>query len=376
MICPEAGAQARSLLMQGAFVARLPALAGAFALVAALFFISAAGVYAAPLQPEMVAGSIPHVADDAALGGAYLAAAQNTLPLASPAGVGQKQQKTSALERMLGLESGAAESDVLDLTMPMPPHEVLQGTQVLPPPQPTDDSRDQAPPAARTSGELALQKRGIVPVELRPGHPFVISAPFGATLISINVKDGESVEEGAVLAQFDTAQSMREMEEARLAMEEAVARVQNAQNAPEREQVASREHLGRMADLLREAEERLEKTALVSPAQGRVIEIRAKAGQTLRRGDTVMELARPDDLEAVSTIPSSWVAHLKPGHIVWVFIEETGKSYEAEFVRFGGKVNAVTRTIRAYARLRGELAALLPGMSGRANFFPQAGNRP
>jgi multidrug efflux pump subunit AcrA (membrane-fusion protein) len=72
----------------------------------------------------------------------------------------------------------------------------------------------------------------------------------------------------------------------------------------------------------------------------------------------------------ISQVPSAWVSRLRPGNIIWVYVEETGKSYEAEFVRFGGRVNPSVRSIRAYSRFVNTPAELLPGMGGRANFFP------
>jgi multidrug efflux pump subunit AcrA (membrane-fusion protein) len=107
-----------------------------------------------------------------------------------------------------------------------------------------------------------------------------------------------------------------------------------------------------------------------APFAGRVTEIRARAGQHLRRGEVVMELAEHGDFEVISQVPSAWMSRLQPGNIIWVFVEEMGRSYEAECTRFGGRVNAATRSIRAYARFVDAPVELLPGMGGRADFFP------
>lgn len=307
-------------------------------------------------------------------------------------GDGKKGSNASALQKMLGLESLPTDGLPLDMTLPipaMPPVRVQIGgdgkaggqedggarpSAVSPAPSPGVSSGDDgAPPAAQTSRELEMQKRGIVAARLLPANLIVLSSPVGANIAAIKVKDGESVSAGQVLAEMDVAYLDREKEDIRQAMAAAVERVQNSQAASEREKQAAQDALAQAAERLREVDERVAASVVKAPVDGRIIEIRAKTGQMLKRGDCIMEMAKPGDFEVVSTIPSTWVPRLQPGHIIWVFIEESNKSYEAQFVRFGGKVNAVTRTIRAYSTLRKEHPELLPGMSGRADFFPRSG---
>lgn len=229
------------------------------------------------------------------------------------------------------------------------------------------ERRQAVPPDLK---ELELQQRGIVRVEVRPAKPYLLSLPFPGTLLSLEARDGELVVKDQVLAVLDKQNAERELEEARLAMKSALERVQSLQGRGLGAQEGAREQLARSADKLRDAEERLAMTTLRAPFDGRVAEIKARAGQHLRRGEAVMELTEQGDLEIISQVPSGWVSRLRPGNLIWVYVEETGKSYEAEFVRFGGKVSPSVHSIRAYARFVSTPAELLPGMSGRADFFP------
>ena len=221
--------------------------------------------------------------------------------------------------------------------------------------------------------EQEMQRRGIARVEVRPSRPYMLSLPFTGALALVAVRDGEVVEKDQVLAVLDKQAAQRELEEARQAMTGALERVQSVREYAPMEQENAREALARHADILRDAEERLAMTSMKAPFAGRVTEVRAKAGQHLKRGEAVLELAEEGDLEIISQVPSAWVSRLQPGAVIWVYVEETGKSYEAEFVRFGGKVNASVRSIRAYARFLNTPAELLPGMGGRADFFPRTG---
>lgn len=260
------------------------------------------------------------------------------------------------LESLLGSDA-SPDASPLPSPLPSPPPPVS-----LPP----------APPVRNTEArEREMLRRGIVPVELRPAKPMLLSAPFPGVLASVRVHDGEAVSKDDVIAVFDVAAAEKGIEDARAALSTAIAAVQHAGDAPEREREKAREALARNADRLAEAEDKLVRSTLTAPFDGRVTEVRAKAGQHLRRGDVVAELAGAGDLEIVCTVPSLWINRLRPGHIIWVYVEERDKSYEAEFVRFGGKVDAATKSIRAYSRFLAAPDELLPGMSGRADFFPR-----
>lgn len=229
-----------------------------------------------------------------------------------------------------------------------------------------------APPPPRDTGAEML-RRGIVPVELKPSRPRVLSAPFSALLEQILVRDGEEVKKGQEVARFDAVSLAEEIEDKRRDMADFVERVQNAAGASAREREYAREELARKADSLREAQNRLEQAALLAPVDGRVVEVQAKAGQFLKRGEAVLELAELGDTEIVASVPSTWISRLEPGSLIWVYVDERGRSYEAEIVRFGGRVDGASRRIRVYAKFRQAEPELLPGMGGRADFFPKTG---
>lgn len=238
----------------------------------------------------------------------------------------------------------------------------------------TPETPPKQPPPSQPPRERDLLRRGIVRAEIRPGRPMLLSAPFPAILAAVLVHDGELVAQGQNVARFDAQAAEKAVEEARKVLAEAIERVQNAREVSLREREGAEEDLARSADKLREAEERVALSTLTAPFSGRVTEVRAWAGQHLKRGEVVLELAEEGDLEIICTVPSLWINRLAPGHIIWVYVEESAKSYEAEFVRFGGKVDPSTKSIRAYSRFVQPPEELLPGMSGRADFFPRRGS--
>lgn len=252
--------------------------------------------------------------------------------------------------------------DPLEETQPGP------GLPALPP------SRPPASPTRPPADAKELERRGIVRAEIRPGRPYLLSVPYPGLLISVAVHDGERVEQGATVGVLDKVDLEREVAEAKRVLAETLDAVQEQAVAGQKRRADLEERLAANADKVHRAEERLAESTLRAPFNGRVTEIRARAGQHLKRGDVVAELAEDGDLEIICTVPSLWVSSLKPGHLIWVYVEESGRSYEAEFVRFGGRVDPVNKTIRTYSRFRAAPEELLPGMSGRADFFPKPAN--
>ena len=88
--------------------------------------------------------------------------------------------------------------------------------------------------------------------------------------------------------------------------------------------------------------------------------------QFVSEGQPLLEILDPSELELEFIVPSRWLPWFVPGHAFSVHIDETQKAYPARLVRLSGKVDAVTQSIKAYARFETPDADLLPGMSGEA----------
>lgn len=264
-------------------------------------------------------------------------------------------------------------------TLPLLPHSG-NSTRHLP----LDSAWTQATPKPSASATefsesqwQAMQRRGIVRVELKPARPRLLTAPFSGLLSEILVRDGEIVEKDRQVAIFESDDLEKKLQNARDDLNAALQRLQNTTASPgrawEQDRDRAGQELARRADAVKEAEDRIGGARLKAPVAGRVVEVFVKAGQQVRRGDPIVELAEPGDMEIVCSVPSAWVARLKEGHVIWVYVNETAKSYEAEFKRFAGRVNSADKSIKAYALFKKDAPELLPGMSGRADFFPAAG---
>jgi len=75
-----------------------------------------------------------------------------------------------------------------------------------------------------------------------------------------------------------------------------------------------------------------------------------------------------EPLQAEFLVPSIWLRWLNVGTPLSVYIEESGKRYDAQIMRVSGEVDPVSQSVQVAAEVSKYHEELLPGMSGRATF--------
>jgi multidrug resistance efflux pump len=272
---------------------------------------------------------------------------QSDKTTAPPARRRDETRETPPLERESSLKNGAR------------PAEKTQTTDVA-----RTDGKD---------GETVemIARQNIVRAEVKPVNLMVLSAPHDGVIAAVSVRDGDSVDEGQRMVSFDTRAEEQSRTLADALAADAFNRLGTLPEGPSRERDELAAEYLRHSTQVRVHEHKLARSAINASFAGTVTEVYAKAGEHVKEGAPIVEIAESGSLEIVCRVPSAWVRWLKPGHIVWMYVEETAKSYEAVLVRLGGKVDANSKTLRAYARFSTPPTDLLPGMSGSASIRPQ-----
>ncbi len=86
--------------------------------------------------------------------------------------------------------------------------------------------------------------------------------------------------------------------------------------------------------------------------------------QVVQPGQPLLEILDDTSLELEFIAPSSWLSWVAPGQAFEVRIDETGKTYAAQFTRIGARVDPVSQTVKIAGRITGQHAELMAGMSG------------
>ncbi len=208
-------------------------------------------------------------------------------------------------------------------------------------------------PSVRVSEvrELDVGEPILVGGELRARSDIVLPATLEGELTWV-AEEGTRVSAGSVVARIDDRQlRLQRREEVLMAeratinldyLREEVARLEALQQS----NLASRTQLAEMVsrrdtaanDLavanarIARTDEQLARTEITSPVEAIVVERRIATGEYARRGDGVLRVVDPGDLEVLITIPVTWLGRVAPDTLVDV---------EAGGFRFGARIRAL-----------------------------------
>ncbi|MCB1418971.1 MAG: efflux RND transporter periplasmic adaptor subunit [Notoacmeibacter sp.] len=109
-----------------------------------------------------------------------------------------------------------------------------------------------------------------------------------------------------------------------------------------------------------------------APFDGRVVETGVDAHEMPQPGKPLMIIVDDSNLEIDLVAPSNWLGWLRNGAGFAFTLDETGQTRQAIVTAIGAEVDAVSQTIRLTGEFAGHDTAILPGMSGTADFSATA----
>ncbi|SHN61439.1 efflux RND transporter periplasmic adaptor subunit [Desulfovibrio litoralis] len=217
-------------------------------------------------------------------------------------------------------------------------------------------------------------------VQVKSLNHTVISSLMAGQLLEVNVLDGESFEKGQQLASLDCSLPKAQLKRAtatlnkHAALYETTQKLQRLKSRSPLEMEIARAEKNQAEAELEMAKQMIKRCNVNAPFSGRVAERMVQPNQFVNEGQPMFTLVDPNSLELEFIAPSIWLPWFKPGYKFIVHIDETNKDYQAELVRLGGTVDAVSQSIKAYARFTEAHSELLPGMSGGAIINSLDGN--
>jgi membrane fusion protein, multidrug efflux system len=215
-------------------------------------------------------------------------------------------------------------------------------------------------------------------VQVVPETTATIGAPMAGRLVQFPLRDGDRFTQGQVLARFFCAEKESALAHAKAVLEgrrqvfDSKLKLHNLGTSSEVEyKVAEADSVQATADVTA-AQVEMDNCIVTAPFAGRVAAVFTHNFNFVGIGAPLLEILSDKNLELELILPSQWLTWLAPGTAFQVAIDETGKTYSARLTRLSGKVDAVSRSIKAYGRVDDSDGTLLPGMSGQARFSPPA----
>ncbi len=212
-----------------------------------------------------------------------------------------------------------------------------------------------------------------VRVLLIPDGETTLSSPVTAKIKMLYATIGASVAGGQALVSFECDESV-----ARLAManaelagaveaHEAKIRMQGLEQASDVEVALAASAAAKARGQVALQKAQVGQCTVVAPWAGRVSKVHVRNYMSVTPGQPMLDLVKSGPLRLKMNVPSRLISKIKPGTVIDIVIDETGKSYEARMQSLNSRVDPVSQTIEieaAITKLHGEL---LPGMSGVAN---------
>jgi RND family efflux transporter MFP subunit len=229
-------------------------------------------------------------------------------------------------------------------------------------------------PATKLEASV-LQATGTV----RSKQEATLSAQSSGTLVKVNVKVGDRVKKGQVLAQLDTSNVRIAVEQARAAKAAADASLDGATTEVERARTLAqggslpragldKAEVGfrqaqagaaQAAAALKNAEELLRDTSILAPFDGVITARNKNVGDfvAMTPPTAIFGLVDVDGLEVRVLVPEAVVDRVKVGSVVKGTLNPSGASFEAKVANLGAVVDPQSRTVEV-------LADVLPNKSG------------
>jgi len=242
---------------------------------------------------------------------------------------------------------------------------------------------------AQSGGEGAVR----YPVEVTARYSNAMSFRVPGKLIKRNVRLGDAVEEGQVLAQLDPVDAQKQFASAKAAFDAAEHRLVYAQQQLDRDKAQSEANLIATNQLeqtqdsytaalagrdqasaqLVVARNNLQYNTLVADHDGLITSENADTGQVVSAGQAVYGLAWNGDTDVILDAAESELGRIAIGQSAKVtFPALPGRQFEARVREIAPAADAQSRTFRVKLQMTGSLDAVRLGMTGDATLLPVA----
>lgn len=219
-----------------------------------------------------------------------------------------------------------------------------------------------------------------------------IGSPLAARVEAIAVREGEHVDEGAVLVRLDDAQARLQASQANASA--TAARVQADQARADRERLAPLAERGSIASsrvdqlaaqaaaadaqakaarsATRVAQQLVGDTQVRAPFAGTVVDVGVELGEMASRANYLVRLVDLTRLEVTVRVHARALAHLAAGDPVVARFPDLGRAVEGVISRLGREVDPATRTVEVVAAIDNPDRLIPSGAFVEVEITPQA----
>jgi len=203
---------------------------------------------------------------------------------------------------------------------------------------------------------------------LEPNEQVELSLNASDRITAIYFDDGERVREGKTLLSLAQREQLALVESAEADVEEAARQLERVVRLAEAEAVSVSELDRAQRDLdsaeanLRALQSRQSDRVLVAPFDGVLGFRRVSVGSFVRPGDVVATLIDDSEMNLDFDVPSIFARSIQPGTSIIAETDDLpGERFTGEIATLDNRIDPITRSIRARARIPNEAQLLRSG---------------
>lgn len=210
-------------------------------------------------------------------------------------------------------------------------------------------------------------------VLVTPSREAVISGQLDAKIVFAEPGDGEAFAKGATLVRFDCSVYNAALGEARAELTGAKATLATKQkldrlgSSSGLELALAKAGVARATSAVTGARWRVRQCRIVAPFDGRVVKRLANTHEVVRPGQELFRIVSTRDPEVRVIVPSQWSARMKTGDTFKFRLEETGKTYDAQVIALGARIDPASQSIEVRGKILDATSDIIIGMSGIAD---------
>jgi RND family efflux transporter MFP subunit len=196
---------------------------------------------------------------------------------------------------------------------------------------------------------------------------------MGGTLLKVNVKEGDAVRKGQVLARIDDGGMASGLEQLRTQASLAETTYQRQKRLWEQnigseiQYLQAKTNYEATVNSVKQAEAQLAKSVIVAPFSGIVDDVMQEEGSTANpaTGMAVFRLVNLSDMYVEVDVPESYLQGVTPGKRVQIYIPVLGDSIDTKVRQTGNFINPANRTFSVEIPVPNRGGNIKPNLTAR-----------
>lgn len=178
----------------------------------------------------------------------------------------------------------------------------------------------------------------------------LINPEYSGILTQVNVKAGQRVSKGQVLARIDDGGMSSQLAQAQTQLALAQTTYEKQKNlwnqkiGSEIQYLQAKTTMESQQKMVAQIKSQLNKTAVTAPFSGTIDEVLTEKGKVVAPGMNLFRIVNLGNMYVTANVPENYIGQLKLGAVVDVYLNSLGKNYKGKVRQIGNYINPNNRT--------------------------------